>query len=98
MTLEQLTSDLSSSSNSHDECWKWQWVSKLQAPYIEHVVNAPSVILGLVNFVLMSSDILLYWVNGTGRKASVKSIASFLGVAHLMSVSSKNVNKNKVIV
>lgn len=98
MTLEQLTSVLSSSSNSHNECWKWQWVSKLQAPYIEHVVNTPSVILGLVNFVLMSSDILLYWVDGTDRKASVKSIASFLGVAHLMSVSSKYVNKNKVIV
>lgn len=46
----------------------------------------------------MSSDIILYWVGGTDHKASVKSIASFLGVAHLMSVSSKYVNKNKVIV
>jgi len=70
-------------------------MSKLQAPYIEHVVNTSSIILGLVNFVLMISDILLYWVDGTDCKASVKSIAFFLGVAHLMSVTSKNVTKIK---
>lgn len=68
-------------------------MSDLQAPYIEHVVNIPSVILGLANFVLMISDILLYWVSGTDCKASVKSIAFSLGVAHLMSVGSQNVEK-----
>lgn len=69
-------------------------MSKLKAPYIEHVMNIPSDVLGLVNFVLMISDVL-YWVDGTDCEASVKSVAFFLGVAHLMSVSSKNVKKIK---